>query len=107
LIALNLSVIQIAIFFSIIYNDDVATEDIGSYKTVNKILLKERVMFMKLTDKVEAVETKEEKKAIIAEAGMEFTDDELESVAGGIRRRDEKLAQPSGKLPQPNGRLPR
>jgi len=42
---------------------------------------------MKLTgllkDKVEAVETKEEKKAVIAEAGMELTDEELEDVAGG------------------------
>jgi len=42
---------------------------------------------MKLTgllkDKVDAVETKEEKKTIIAEAGMELTDDELDNVAGG------------------------
>lgn len=42
---------------------------------------------MKLTgslkDKVDAVATKEEKKAIIAEAGMELTDDELKDVAGG------------------------
>jgi len=42
---------------------------------------------MKLTgilkEKVEAVETKEEKKTIIAEAGMELTDDELDVVAGG------------------------
>jgi len=42
---------------------------------------------MKLTDelkkKIEAAETREEKKAIIAEAGMELTDDELDGVAGG------------------------
>jgi len=42
---------------------------------------------MKLTgllkDKVDAVDTREEKKAIIAEAGMELTDDELDGVAGG------------------------
>lgn len=44
---------------------------------------------MKLTgilkDKVEAAETQEEKKDIIAQAGMELTDDELEMVAGGRR----------------------
>ena len=43
---------------------------------------------MKLTgelkDKVDAVETAEEKKDIIAQAGMELTDDELENVAGGV-----------------------
>ena len=43
---------------------------------------------MKLTgelkDKVDKAETMEAKKAIIAEAGMELTDDEVESVAGGI-----------------------
>ena len=42
---------------------------------------------MKLTgllkDKVDKANTKEEKKDIIAQAGMELTDDELESVAGG------------------------
>jgi len=42
---------------------------------------------MKLTgelkEKVDAVGTKEEKRAIIAEAGMELSDDELEGVAGG------------------------
>ncbi|MCQ2081791.1 MAG: Nif11-like leader peptide family natural product precursor [Lachnospiraceae bacterium] len=37
----------------------------------------------KLKDKVESVESKEEKKAIIAEAGMELTDEELDGVAGG------------------------
>ena len=42
---------------------------------------------MKLTgllkNKVEEAQTKEEKKAIIAEAGMELTDEELDVVAGG------------------------
>ena len=46
---------------------------------------------MKLTgilkDKVEAAETQEEKKDIIAQAGMELTDDELEGVAGGSKPR--------------------
>ena len=37
-----------------------------------------------LKDKVSNAETLEEKKKIIAEAGMELTDDELENVAGGI-----------------------
>ena len=45
---------------------------------------------MKLTgelkDKVDAVETAEEKKDIIAQAGMELTDEELEGVAGGAIR---------------------
>ena len=44
---------------------------------------------MKLTgelkDKVAEAETMDEKKDIIAEAGMELTDDELEKVAGGVR----------------------
>lgn len=42
---------------------------------------------MKLTgllkNKVEEAQTKEEKKAIIAEAGMELTDEELDGVTGG------------------------
>ncbi len=42
---------------------------------------------MKLTgilkDKVSKAETKEAKKDLIAEAGMELTDDELDMVAGG------------------------
>ena len=38
-----------------------------------------------LKDKVDKAETKEEKKNIIAEAGMELTDDELEIIAGGGR----------------------
>ena len=37
-----------------------------------------------LKDKVDKAETKEEKKDIIKEAGIELTDDELEGVAGGI-----------------------
>jgi len=45
---------------------------------------------MKLTgilkDKVDKAETKEEKKDIIAQAGMELTDEELEGVAGGINK---------------------
>ena len=44
---------------------------------------------MKLTgilkDKVTKAETMEEKKDIIAQAGMELTDEELEGVAGGAR----------------------
>ena len=39
-----------------------------------------------LKDKVDKAETKEEKKAIIAEAGMELTDEELDCVAGGAIR---------------------
>ena len=43
---------------------------------------------MKLTgllkNKVEEAQTKEEKKAIIAEAGMELTDEKLNGVAGGF-----------------------
>ena len=42
---------------------------------------------MKLTgilkDKVDKAETMEAKKDVIAQAGMELTDDELEMVAGG------------------------
>ena len=38
-----------------------------------------------LKDKVEKAETMEEKKNIIADAGMELTDEELEGVAGGQR----------------------
>ena len=42
---------------------------------------------MKLTgelkDKVTKAESMEEKKDVIAQAGMELTDDELEGVAGG------------------------
>ena len=38
-----------------------------------------------LKDKVDKAETMEAKKGIIAEAGMELTDDELEIIAGGRR----------------------
>lgn len=38
-----------------------------------------------LKDKVEKAETIEEKKNIIADAGMELTDDELEDVTGGAK----------------------
>ena len=41
-----------------------------------------------LKDKVERVETMEEKKNIIADAGMELTDEELEGVAGGYELED-------------------
>ena len=48
---------------------------------------------MKLTgllkDKVTKAETKEEKKDLIAQAGMELTDDELDMVAGGMKPRTE------------------
>ena len=37
-----------------------------------------------LKEKVEKAETKEEKKALIEEAGMELDDEELEQVAGGV-----------------------
>ena len=50
---------------------------------------------MKLTgilkDKVDKANTKEEKKDIIAEAGMELSDEELEMVAGGQYRADAPL----------------
>lgn len=39
-----------------------------------------------LKDKVEAAKTKEEAKTVIAEAGIELTDDELDEVAGGVMR---------------------
>lgn len=47
---------------------------------------------MKLTgllkDKFEEAQTKEEKKAIIAEAGIELTDEELDSIAGGTEEQN-------------------
>lgn len=47
---------------------------------------------MKLTgilkDKVDKAETMEAKKDIIADAGMELTDEELEGVAGGMAHGD-------------------
>jgi len=60
---------------------------------------------MKLTgvlkDKVDAVETKEEKRAIIAEAGIELTDDELEGVAGGAKRDRATAVQYNKELQKP------
>ena len=44
-----------------------------------------------LKDKVDKAETMEAKKDIIAEAGMELTDDELEGVAGGVSYNEETL----------------
>jgi len=68
-------------------------------QTVNMAANKE-VPTMKLTDelkeKIDAAESIEEKKAILEEAGVEISDDELDEVSGGIRRRDVK-----------NNRLPR
>lgn len=37
----------------------------------------------KLKEQVEKAETKEEKKSLIKDAGMELTDEELDMVAGG------------------------
>lgn len=41
----------------------------------------------KLKEEVSSAETMEEKKEIIAQAGMKLTDDELVSVAGGGKQR--------------------
>ena len=38
----------------------------------------------KLKEQVEKAETKEEKKSLIEDAGMELTDEEMDEVAGGI-----------------------
>ena len=43
-----------------------------------------------LKDKVERAEAMEEKKNIIADAGMELTDEELEGVAGGAKNKIDK-----------------
>ena len=40
-----------------------------------------------LKDKVEKTETQEEAKEVIEEAGMELTDDELDQVAGGRKKK--------------------
>ena len=47
---------------------------------------KETVMRLigKLKEEVEKAETKEEKKVLIEEAGMELDDEELEQVSGGL-----------------------
>ena len=38
----------------------------------------------KLKEQVEKAETKEEKKSLIEDAGMELTDDELDQISGGV-----------------------
>ena len=38
----------------------------------------------KLKEQVEKAETKEEKKSLIEDAGMELTDEELDQVSGGV-----------------------
>jgi hypothetical protein len=50
---------------------------------------KETVMRLigKLKEEVEKAETKEEKKVLIEEAGMELDDEELEQIAGGVEVR--------------------
>ena len=40
----------------------------------------------KLKEEVEKAETKEEKKSLIEDAGMELTDEEMDQVAGGAPR---------------------
>ena len=44
-----------------------------------------------LKEKVEAAESVEEVRQAIEDAGMELTDEELEGVAGGVRRASESL----------------
>ncbi len=51
-----------------------------------------------LKDKIEAAETIEEKKGIDSAAGMELSDDEIEGIAGGIRRRD-RISEEVSRLP--------
>ena len=41
-----------------------------------------------LKEKLTAAKTAEEKKELIAEAGMELTDEEIEKIAGGIAVED-------------------
>ena len=41
-----------------------------------------------LKEKLEAAKTAEEKKKLVAEAGIELTDEELEKIAGGIVVKD-------------------
>lgn len=49
----------------------------------------------KLKEQVEQVKTKEEAKKIIAEAGMELTEEEMNLVAGGLSfRRSRSLTLP-------------
>lgn len=47
----------------------------------------------KLKEEVEKAETKEEKKRLIEDAGMELTDEELEQVAGGLPRKITRVSQ--------------
>lgn len=58
------------------------------YRYVNKLIKLmegyDKMLTDELVDKFDKAETMEEKKAILAQAGMEFTDDELENVAGGM-----------------------
>lgn len=60
---------------------------------------------MKLTgllkSKVEAASTKEEKKSIIAEAGMELTDEALDNVAGGVFPPEKEKIPPKPKATCP------
>lgn len=48
----------------------------------------------KLKEQVEKAETKEEKKSLIEDAGMELTDEELEQVAGGARHYNDIIKNP-------------
>ena len=50
----------------------------------------------KLKEEVEKAETKEEKKVLIEEAGMELNDEELEQVAGGHISFNYKDSRPRG-----------
>lgn len=54
----------------------------------------------KLKEEVEKAETKEEKKVLIEEAGMELDDEELEQVAGGsyYLMDDGESIRPRGKI---------
>ena len=59
----------------------------------------------RLKEKVLAVDTKSEKKAIIAEAGMILSDEELDSISGGNWEYDEHDPKLEGE-PQDEG-IPR
>ena len=41
----------------------------------------------KLKEQVEKAETKEEKKSLIEDAGMELNDEELDQISGGVKGR--------------------
>ena len=49
----------------------------------------------KLKEEVEKAETKEEKKSLIEDAGMELTDEEMDKVSGGMPTGGPKLG-PNG-----------